>query len=90
MPALEAMLLGTPVLTSTASCMPEVVGDAALQVDPYDTRAMSEAIRALDEDAALRDRLAAAGPVRAEMFSPERYQVRLAEAYAKVGAKWPR
>ena len=90
LPALEAMLLGTPVMTSNTASMPEVVGDAALQVDPYDTRAMSEAIRALDEDAALRDRLAAAGPVRAEMFSPERYQVRLAEAYAKVGAKWPR
>ncbi|MBR0655022.1 glycosyltransferase family 4 protein [Plastoroseomonas arctica] len=88
LPALEAMLLGTPVMTSNTASMPEVVGDAAMKVDPYDTAAMAEAIRTLDTDEALRDRLAAAGPVRAELFSPERYKLRLAEAYAKVGAKW--
>jgi glycosyltransferase involved in cell wall biosynthesis len=88
LPALEAMLLGTPVMTSNTASMPEVVGDAAMQVDPYDTHAMAEAIRALDTDQGLRDRLSAAGPARAEMFSPDRYKLRLAEAYAKVGAKW--
>jgi glycosyltransferase involved in cell wall biosynthesis len=56
-PALEAMLLGTPVMTSNTSSMPEVVGEAAIKVDPYDTRAMVEAIRALDADADLRGRL---------------------------------
>jgi glycosyltransferase involved in cell wall biosynthesis len=83
LPALESMSLGTPVLTSNTASMPEVVGDAALQVDPYDTRALVEGIRALDSDADLRGRLAEAGPVRAEDFSPERYQARLTEVYSK-------
>lgn len=85
LPALEAMLLGTPVMTSNTSSMPEVVGDAAIKVDPYDVRAMVDAIRALDTDADLRGRLAQAGPGQAALFSPERYRVRLAEAYGKMG-----
>ncbi len=83
LPALESMLLGTPVLTSNTASMPEVVGNAALQVDPYDTRALVEAIRALDSDADLRGRLAEAGPIQAQEFSPERYQARLAAMYKK-------
>ncbi|MFM7611885.1 MAG: glycosyltransferase family 4 protein, partial [Alphaproteobacteria bacterium] len=83
LPALESMLLGTPVLTSNTASMPEVVGNAALQIDPYDTRAMVEGIRALDSDADLRGRLAEAGPIRAQEFSPERYQARLAGVYGK-------
>ena len=83
LPALEAMSLGTPVLTSNTASMPEVVGNAALQVDPYDTRALVEGIRALDTDADLRGRLAEAGPIQAEQFSPERYQARLAGVYGK-------
>ena len=85
LPALEAMLLGTPVLTSNTSSMPEVVGDAAMKVDPYDVRALVEGIRALDTDADLRGRLSQAGPGQASLFSPERYRVRLADAYARMG-----
>ncbi|MCZ8279155.1 MAG: glycosyltransferase family 4 protein [Acetobacteraceae bacterium] len=83
LPALEAMSLGTPVLTSNTASMPEVVGSAALQVDPYDTRALVEGIRALDSDGDLRGRLAEAGPIQAQNFSPERYQARLAQVYGK-------
>jgi len=90
LPALEAMLLGTPVMTSDTSSMPEVVGDAALKVDPYDVRAMVEAIRALDADADLRGRLAEAGPKQASLFAPERYQKRLRDAYARVGVRLDR
>jgi glycosyltransferase involved in cell wall biosynthesis len=63
--------------------MPEVVGDAALQIDPYDIRALVEGIRIIDSDADLRARLAEAGPIRAQEFSPERYQARLAKLYGK-------
>ncbi len=87
LPALEAMLLGTPVLTSNTSSMPEVVGDAAMKIDPYDVRAMVEGIRALDTDADLRGRLALAGPGQASLFSPERYRVRLRDAYGNMGVK---
>lgn len=83
LPALEAMSLGTPVLTSNTGSMPEVVGDAALQIDPYDIRALVEGIRIIDSDADLRARLAEAGPIRAQEFSPERYQARLAKLYDK-------
>lgn len=85
LPALEAMLLGTPVMTSDTSSMPEVVGEAAIKVDPYDIRAMVEAIRALDADADLRGRLAEAGPLQAAQFSMDRYRKRLQDTYAKVG-----
>src|SRR5437762_7191073 len=43
--ALEAMACGTPVITATTSSMPEVVGDAALVVDPLDTGAIAGALR---------------------------------------------
>ncbi|MBI0433042.1 glycosyltransferase family 1 protein [Roseomonas sp. KE0001] len=90
LPALEAMKLGTPVMTSNTSSLPEVVGEAAITVDPYDVRAMVEAIRALDRDADLRGWLEQAGPRRAAVFSNEAYERRLAEVYARMGVKLDR
>jgi glycosyltransferase involved in cell wall biosynthesis len=87
LPALEAMKLGTPVMTSNTSSLPEVVGDAAITVDPYDVRAMVEAIRALDHDAELRGWLEHAGPHRADLFSAEKYERRLADVYNRLGVK---
>ncbi len=81
LPVLESMLLGSPVLTSTAGSLPEVAGDAALLVDPYDVDAIRAGIRTLDADEALRDDLIARGRRQAAKFSPARYQERLAEAY---------
>jgi glycosyltransferase involved in cell wall biosynthesis len=49
-PPLEAMACGTPVVASTAGALPEVLGDAALLVDPYDEHALAEALRAAAED----------------------------------------
>jgi len=87
LPALEAMLLGTPVITSNTASMPEVVGDAALTVDPYDVSALVQAIQAVDVSEELRARLAAAGPARAALFSPERYDERLHALYARLGLR---
>ena len=87
LPALEAMKLGTPVLTSNTSSLPEVVGDAAITADPYDVRAMTEGIRALDQDAELRGWLSEAGPRRAAMFSAEAYEKRLAAVYEQLGVR---
>lgn len=84
LPAIEAMQAGTAVLTSTASCMPEVVGDAALKVNPTDLRALTEALIALDTDDALRGRLEADGPARAAAFSPEHHKARLGAVYARL------
>jgi glycosyltransferase involved in cell wall biosynthesis len=85
LPAVEAMQAGTAVLTSNTSCMPEVVGDAALTVTPTDTRALAEALQALDGNHELRAGLEAAGPKRAAFFSPERYAERLQALYARLG-----
>ncbi len=89
LPALEAMTLGTPVMTSNTASMPEVAGNAALQVDPYDVREMAQAIRALDADPELRGRLAQAGPQQAAQFGAGQYHARLREAYGRTGVKWP-
>jgi glycosyltransferase involved in cell wall biosynthesis len=88
LPALEAMMLGTPVLTSNTASLPEVVGNAAVLCDPYDVRSMVDGIRALDSDEDLRGRLSTAGPQQAAQFNGERYRAKLREAYAKVGVKW--
>ncbi|MBE9604180.1 glycosyltransferase family 4 protein [Acetobacteraceae bacterium H6797] len=85
LPALEAMKLGTPVMTSNTSSLPEVVGDAAVSVDPYDVRAMIQAIRALDRDGDLRGRLSIEGPQRAALFGTEQYERKLSEVYKRLG-----
>ncbi len=81
LPVLESMLLGTPVLTSTAGSLPEVAGDAAVMVDPYDVDAIRAGIRTLDADEPLRAELSTRGRRQAANFSPERYRERLEEAY---------
>lgn len=71
-PILEAMALGTPVITSTVSCMPEVAGDAALLVDPRSPQAITAAMQRVITDGALRARLIAAGRRRVVQFSWQR------------------
>ena len=87
LPVLEAMAMGAPVITSTASALPEVAGEAAVLVDPYDVRGLASAIRALDGDDARRAELSARGPVQAARFSEAAYDVRLRELYRSLGAE---
>lgn len=68
-PALEAMGCGTPVLVSTTSSLPELVGEAAVLVDPLDVDAIAAGMARLSEDAGLRARLAADGPAQAARFT---------------------
>lgn len=84
LPVLEAMLLGTPVMTSSISSLPEVAGDAALLVDPFNVTEMGRAIRRLDRDDDLVRDLSARGPVRAAAFSPARYRARIEELYRTI------
>jgi glycosyltransferase involved in cell wall biosynthesis len=72
MPLLEAMTAGTPVLTSTRSALPEVVGEAALLADPEDTGALAHALQSLTRDEELRARLARLGVERARLFTWEK------------------
>ncbi|HEX9824444.1 MAG TPA: glycosyltransferase family 1 protein [Actinomycetota bacterium] len=69
LPVLEAMAVGTPVLTSTVSSLPEVAGDAAVLVDPDDEGAIAEGMTRLLSDRELAASLRAAGLERAARFS---------------------
>jgi glycosyltransferase involved in cell wall biosynthesis len=69
LPMLEAMACGTPVVASTASCMPEVAGDAALLVPPTDVDALAAALDRSLTDEALRADLIAKGHARVRQFS---------------------
>ncbi|QOT70730.1 glycosyltransferase family 4 protein [Sphingobium fuliginis] len=84
LPALEALAAGVPLLSSTTGALPEVTGDAALSVDPYDIDALVNAIRRLDRDAALRARLAERGPFQAAKFSRTAFADRIGQLYQKI------
>lgn len=84
LPVNEAMLLGVPVLCSNRSSLPEVAGDAAILVDPYDVSAISTGLQQLDTDAALRADLAVRGWLQARRFSPERYRLALTSLYERT------
>lgn len=72
LPVLEAMACGTPVITSNISSIPEVTGDAAILINPYNVGEITEAMQAVANDAELRSRLRQAGIARSKLFSWER------------------
>ncbi len=84
LPPLEAMASGTPVVTSNVSSLPEVAGDAAVLVDPYDADAIAEGIYRVLTDPGLRDELRRRGPERASQFSWESSVRRVREIYGQV------
>ena len=69
LPVLEAMACGTPVICSNTSSLPEVAGDAALLVDPYQPEALAQAMLRLVMDGELRGELVARGLQQARRFS---------------------
>jgi glycosyltransferase involved in cell wall biosynthesis len=84
LPPLEAMASGTPVITSNVSSLPEVVGDAALMIDPYDPAAIADAMQRVLTTPALREDLQRRGLARAREFSWERSIKRVREIYDEV------
>lgn len=84
LPPLEAMACGAPVITSDVSSLPEVVGDAALLVDPYSSEAIADAIMRVLSDASLAADLRARGLARAQTFSWQRSVARTLEIYREV------
>ncbi|MBP8973956.1 MAG: glycosyltransferase family 4 protein [Anaerolineae bacterium] len=84
LPVLEAMACGTPVVTSTVSSLPEVAGDAALLVDPYDVGALAETLRRLLDDSALREALTARGTRQAAFFTWEQAAGQLLTVYRQM------
>ena len=84
LPPLEAMASGTPVITSNLSSLPEVVGDAALLIDPYDADAIADAMRRVLLDSDLREDLRLRGLRRVAEFSWDRSVRRVREIYEEV------
>jgi glycosyltransferase involved in cell wall biosynthesis len=82
LPVLEAMALGTPVITSNVSALPEVVGDAAIQLDPQDVEAIASAIGDVLMRPELAQRLSQAGRLRARQFTWAAAADKHVQAYA--------
>jgi len=68
-PILEAFCCDTPVITSAITSMPEVAGDAALLIDPFSPLSIAAAMKEINEDGDLREKLIALGRLRRELFS---------------------
>jgi len=84
LPPLEAMACGTPVVTSNVSSLPEVVGDAALVVDPRDVGALAKAMEQVLGDASLRGAMVQRGLVQAQQFTWSRAAEQLLRVYQEV------
>jgi glycosyltransferase involved in cell wall biosynthesis len=84
LPTLEAMAAGAPVITSNVSSLPEVVGDAALLIDPMDAGAIADALARVLGDVTLRTELIARGHERVKAFSWQRSVARTRAVYFEV------
>jgi glycosyltransferase involved in cell wall biosynthesis len=84
LPPLEAMACGTPVLTSQLSSLPEVVGDAAVLVDPYDVADIANGLERLLGDKALRASLVEKGRARVGAFSWDRSVTAIHAGYMRA------
>jgi glycosyltransferase involved in cell wall biosynthesis len=84
LPVAEAMACGTPVVTSTESSLPEVVGEAGLLVHPDDEPALTRAMTGLASDSELRRTLSLAGQKRAARFRWQRMASETAGVYERV------
>ena len=87
LPPIEAMASGTPVVTSNVSSLPEVAGDAALLVDPYDPAAIADGIDRVLRDESLRRDLRVKGLARAKQFSWESSVRRVHDIYMQAVAE---
>ncbi|MEZ4742353.1 MAG: glycosyltransferase family 1 protein [Bdellovibrionota bacterium] len=84
LPPLEAMASGTPVITSMSSSIPEVVGDAAIMISPFDSDQLAEGMRQILEDNDVRESLVEKGYVRARSFNWYRVARNVLAVYYEV------
>ena len=80
------MAAGVPVVATTGGSLPEVCGDAAVLVPPGDADALADAITRVRGDSALRERLVAAGRLRADAYPPLPMFRRLLEVVSASGS----
>lgn len=84
LPGLEAMQHGAPVVSSNATCLPEVYGEAAHYFDPTNVEAMADAINEVLTDKQLRTQLTAAGRLKVQEYSWRRLAEQTLEIYEQV------
>lgn len=84
LPGLEAMCHGAPVVSSKATCLPEVYGDAAHYFDPADTASIASAINEVLTDKKLRDGLIKKGQSQVKQYSWRRMAEQTLDAYKQV------
>ncbi len=84
LPPLEAMASGTPVITSTASSLPEVVGDAAMLVNPENVFDIARGIKEVLLDPTLRAGLVEAGRTHAAKYSWKHTAQQVLEIYREI------
>ena len=89
LPVLEAMASGVPVITSNTSSLPEVAGDAALQIDPLDAHALRAALARALQDEPWRAQASSAGLARAQQFSWARCVQQTVQVYAQLQHSYP-
>jgi glycosyltransferase involved in cell wall biosynthesis len=83
-PVIESMACATPVVTSTATCLPEIAGDAALVVDPHSVEQIAGAMTRIECDGTLRSALIEKGLQRARLFSWENCARSTLNAYTRM------
>ncbi len=84
LPGLEAMSYGTPVVSSSATCLPEVYGQAAHYFDPIDTSDIAEAIGQVLSNDTLRTRLSKAGYKQIKKYSWKKMAKETHEVYMRA------
>lgn len=84
LPGLEAMAHGAPVVSSNATCLPEIYGDAAHYFDPLDTQAMADAINEVLTDKDLRAELIKRGRAQVKKYSWRRMAEQTLEVYDRA------
>ena len=84
LPPLEAMAHGTPVVTSNTSCLPEVVGNAALLVNPENVFEIQRALQRALVDQAMREQMKQRGYEQSKRFSWDNSVRRVLDAYRQV------
>jgi glycosyltransferase involved in cell wall biosynthesis len=70
-PPVEALMFDVPVLAANASCLPEILGDAAMYVDPLNEEDIATGLRQIDTDTQLRERLIHAGKTQRSLYSAD-------------------
>jgi glycosyltransferase involved in cell wall biosynthesis len=84
LPPMEALLHDAPLVSSNATCLPEVYGDAAHYFDPLDVQAMADAINEVLTDKQLRDQLVKNGRIQAAKYSWHRMAEQTLAVYQRV------